>query len=185
METGDEIFGNKHALLDVNILSEMATSKRSDKFRPVFDFLKKVNASPYIIDATCFEFAGFSNNSVDYKYLIDWLNNFPIVPTRDEEIKLAILISSIYKCKNPSINKQQISYPDLLYAAQIIKYRGKAFLVTTNINDYPVFLFNIPKIISIEQDSGSVVIVGFMTFNLHKWEETREHFETSGPRKIN
>ncbi|MBU3942510.1 hypothetical protein KKA24_00840 [Patescibacteria group bacterium] len=178
----DEFFKDKYALLDVNILSEMTKSKRAEKFRSVFEFLKNNNIEIFLTDSTCFEFVGFSRNKTNYDFLKNWIKKFPIIPTRENDIKLATLISSIYKCCHSDISPKQISYCDCLYAAQIVKFEGRAFLVTTNIHDYPVSLFDIKKISIIEYD-GKAVFVAFMAYNERKWRELKSKFENSGYEK--
>ncbi len=161
----------------------MANTSRSEKFRPVFDFLKEQNALPFILDVTRFEFIGFSGNKVSYnkrRALIENQKRFPIVSTRDEDIKQAALLSSIYKQINPNISPKQISLCDCLNASQIIRFQGSAFLVTTDIHDYPLSVFDIGKLMHIN-DNGKAIIVAFITFNKEKWENAQKHFEQSGP----
>lgn len=178
--TESELFTEKFALLDVNILSEMSKPKRAKKFRPVFDLLKKYNVEIFIIDATKFEFTAFSTNEKDFERLANWLAQFTIAPTTPKDIELAARLSSMYKCRNPNISSKQISYPDCLYGAQLIKYKQRAFIVTTNFNDYPLFLFDIEKSMIIEEDNGQGVVVAFMFLNDKKLEDLQKSFEASG-----
>lgn len=175
----DDFFKNKFVLLDTNILSEMAKSKRAEKFRPVFEFLKLSDTSPFLLDATRFELIGFSKNSKDYEFLSDWVKQFPIANTRQEDIDTAIYISSLYKCRDPNISTKQISLCDCLHAAQLIKYKERAFIVTTDVHDYPLSLFDIKKTVVIDE-GGRAVFVGFITYNESKWVEMSNRFAGSG-----
>jgi predicted nucleic acid-binding protein len=175
----DDFFKGKSALLDTNILSEMAKSKRAEKYRSVFEFLENMEISPFILDATRFEFIGFSTNKKDYDFLTDWIKQFPVANTRPEDVDKAILLSSLYRCKDPSISPKQISFCDCLHAVQLLKYEGRAFVITTDVHDYPLFLFDIEKTFVIDEN-GKAVFVGFITYNEEKWKEVNERFEKSG-----
>lgn len=178
----NNVFKGKYALLDVNILSEIARKKRAEKFRPVLEFLKNNNIDIFVLDATRFEFVGFAGNQVDYDFLDSWIKRFPITLTKENDVELAILISSIYKCLHPDISPKQISYCDCLYAAQVIKYEGRAFLITTDVHDYPISIFDISKI-EIINNNGKAVFVAFITFNKEKWGIAKRQFEKSGHKK--
>lgn len=172
-------FKHKFALLDVNILSQMIREKRAEKFRPVFEFLKQNNVEIFLIDATYFEFTAFVGNKKNYDVLSNWIGEFPILPCRLDDTKLASLLSSYYIHADPKLNKKQISYIDCLYAAQLVRYKERAFIVTTDIHDYPISIFDISKIVVLE-DSQRAVIVAFITFNEDKWQAISHRFEASG-----
>lgn len=182
MIMNDNEFKGKYALLDVNILSEIAKEKRAEKFRSVLEFLKNNGIDIFVLDATRFEFVGFAGNKIDYDFSDDWIKRFPIAPTTKDDVGLAILISSIYKCRHSDISPKQISYCDCLYASQIIKYKGRAFLITTDVHDYPISIFDISKI-DIIDNNGRAIFAAFITFNKEKWENAKERFEKSGNDK--
>ncbi len=176
----DYDFSNKHSLLDTNILKEMTQkTKRSESFKPIFEYLKEKNTTPFIIEPTKFEFIGYSSNKTDYDKLTSFVGQFSSIPLQNNDIETATLLSSIYKNKNPSINPKQISFVDCLYASQIIKFQSRAFIVTTDVNDYPSFLFDMPYHIAIEEADGATSFVGFKTYNKEKWEKLQKNFKSS------
>ena len=157
-------------------------SKRSESFRPIFEFLKVNNVEPFIIEAARFELAGYSTNKIDFESTKDYLEQFTCLPIRREDIDTAMELSSMYKCKNPSISAKQISFADCLHAAQLIRYKEKAFIVTTDINDYPAFLFDMYEHVAIEELDGRISFVGLKTFNSQKWSGLQKTFAKSGRR---
>ncbi|MBI2120845.1 MAG: type II toxin-antitoxin system VapC family toxin [Parcubacteria group bacterium] len=172
----DDNFANTYALLDTNILSQMPKENRAEKFRPVFEFLKERRISIFLTDAVYFEFTGFQQNKNDRDSLKKWVEQFPRVDTRFEDVERAALLSSCYKNTDPSLNTRQISYPDCLHASQILKYEGRAFIITADIHDYPVSIFDISKVMMIE-DGKRAVVVGFITYNEKKWLKAVNNFE--------
>ena len=173
-------FTRKFSLLDTNILKEMTQkTKRSESFRPLFQFLKDKDISLFIIEPTRFELVGYNTNRSDFDKLNTWIGKFPSLPLTKEDISSATMLSSLYKSKNSSINPKQISFIDCLYAAQVIKYKGMAFIVTNDVNDYPNFLFDMPHYIPIEEMDGATSFVGFKTYNENKWVKLQENFNTS------
>ena len=175
-------FANKSALLDTNILRAfLDDTKGSARFGPVFDFLRENQCHPYILgNITSFEFVGFCSNKKTYDTLKNWLENtFDQSPLYPDDYKLATKLSVMYKCKNPSINPKQISFVDCLYAAQLKRVNG-AFIVTTDINDYPAFVFDMPKHFAIDDLSGNTTFVGLKTFNATKFSTLEKNFNKSG-----
>lgn len=174
-------FANKFALLDSNVLRALLdATKTSSRFEPVLSFLKESNAFPYIIKRiTDFEFVGFSNNKNAYNQLDSYINQFDGLPPDPKDFELAKKLSAMYKCANPSINPRQISFVDCLYAAQLLRVQDRAFIVTTDLNDYPSFLFDMPHHIALEESGGSTSFVGFKTFNPIKYLALQERFDRS------
>lgn len=171
-------FKNKYALLDVNILSQMFKEKRAEKFRPVFEFLKKNSIAIFLIDATYFEFTSFIADKRRNDLMADWINQFSIHECRFEDIKLASLLSSYYAHADPNLNKKQISYADCLYATQLVKFGGRAFIITTDIHDYPVSVFDISKV-EVVEDGQRALVVAFVTYNKEKWQALSDRFNKS------
>lgn len=174
-------FKGANALLDTNILKEMTLrTKRSASFRPVFDFMAENEMNLFILDATKFEFVGYSSSKKDYEVLEEFIGQFWSLPILKEDVDLATKLASMYKCKNPSINPKQISFVDCLHATQILKYRGRALVVTSDINDYPSFLFDMPQYMAIEEEGGNTSFVGFKSFNEEKLKTLEDGFSRSG-----
>ncbi|MCI0542473.1 PIN domain-containing protein [bacterium] len=169
-------FRNKFALLDTNILSKFAKEKQAQKFRSVFDFLHENDVEIFLTDATYFEFIGFTPNKKDRDILKAVVSQFPIVNMKVEDVEMASVLSSCYKRLDPILNPKQISYVDCLHAAQLIKYKGRAFIVTADIHDYPISVFDISKVMVIE-DGQRANIIGLITFNENKWSKVRASFE--------
>lgn len=177
-------FDHKSCILDTNILNAfVGKGKGSEKFRPVLEFLKNNNVSLFILEGTKFEFVGYSSNKKDYEKLNSWITSFPnfvVAPTLKDDFSLASKLSAMYRCKNPNINPKQVSFVDCLHAAQLCRYRDRAFIVTTDLNDYPSFLFKMPHSIPIEEEGGSTFFVGFKTLDEDKWKILQADFEKSG-----
>jgi hypothetical protein len=100
-----------------------------------------------------------------YDELEAWIGTLDGLPPDPKDYEMARLLSAMYKCKNPNINPKQISFVDCLYAAQLVRVKDRAFIVTTDLNDYPSFLFDMPMHFPLEEPGGSTVFVGLKTFN--------------------
>lgn len=176
-------FNNKFALLDTNIIKAfLDTSKNAERFKPLFEFLRLHNVTPIVISKiTSFEFVGYSTNKKAYDELKGWLENqFDTSAIYPKDYDTATKLSSMYKCKNPSISPKQISFVDCIYAAQLLRFKGAAFVVTTDLNDYPAFLFDMPQHFAIEESTGTTTFFGFKTFNESKLKELELRFNKSG-----
>lgn len=175
-------FENKGALLDTNILGEFIDqSKRSAlKFKPVFEFLKKKHVNPFVLSATVFEFVGYSTHKQVYDERRKLLKRLPISKVTVADMEMAQLLSSIYKFISPEISSKQVSYVDCLHAAQLVRLKTEAFIVTTDVNDYPSFLFDISHVIPISTDGGKTTFVTFKTYNEGKWNDIANRFDISG-----
>jgi len=170
------------ALLDTNILAALLDdSKKSERFAEVFNYLRQQNSHLYIIHRiTDFEFVGYSTNKKMYDQLNTWVSQFDGLPPLTQDFDTAKLLSALYKCKNPSISPKQISFVDLLYAAHLVRVKNRACIVTTDLNDYPNFLFDMPKHFAIEDGGGATSFVGIKTFNQKKYDELITSFDKSG-----
>jgi predicted nucleic acid-binding protein len=56
-----------------------------------------------------------------------------------------------------------------------------AFMITANIQDFPVSIFDVKHIEVIEDDKRANMI-GFITYNQSKWELAQERFRASGDK---
>lgn len=173
-------FRGKSCILDTNILSAMMKGQGSDRFRPVFEFLRTNDVIPFVIEATKFEFVGYSGNKKSYESLKEWLSPFLVDFIKAEDFALATRLSAMYKCKNPSISPKQISFVDCLHAALLCRYKERAFLVTTDLNDYPSFLFDMAHCEPIEDEGGATFFVAFKVFSQAKWDDLEKTFARSG-----
>lgn len=173
-------FEHKHSLLDTNILRELIQpTKRSEQFRPVFEFLKAKDTEPFVLEATKFEFVGYSTSKKEYEKREELIGAFSLSPITPADTEMAKKLSSMYKCKNHSISPHQISYVDCLHAAQLVRLRERAFIVTTDVNDYPCFLFDTAHTIAVEEDGGTTIFVTFKTYNHEKWTALEACFNAS------
>ncbi len=175
-------FSHKAALLDNNVIKAFLDgSKDANRFKEVVNFLRDNEAHLYIVKRiTEFEFVGFANNKVAYDQLQKWINNFDGLPPQAEDFDIATKLSAMYKCKNPNISPKQISFVDCLYAAHLLRVKDRAFIVTTDLNDYPSFLFDTSKYFPIEESGGNTSFVAIKTFNADKLKELEESFNKSG-----
>lgn len=175
-------FEGKHALLDTNILRALLDAdKKSARFKEVFNFLQSNNTFPYIISRiTDFEFTAYSTNKKAFELSREWISNFDGLPANPCDFEMAAQLSSMYKCKSPSISPKQISFVDCLYAAQLVRVKERAFIVTTDLNDYPSFLFDMPKHFAIEEVNGTTSFVGLKVLNESKYQMLLDSFNRSG-----
>lgn len=181
-ETGFD-FRNKFALLDTNILKAfLSGDKKSARYNQVLEFLAENNSLMYVLkNVTDFEFTGYQGNKKLFDASKEWLeSNFILQPPLPQDYDRAAQLSSMYRCKNPSISPKQISFADCLYAAQLLRVRERAFIVTTDLNDYPSFLFDMPMHFAIEEEGGNTTFVGLKTLNTQKFKELELSFSKSG-----
>lgn len=180
--TSEYDFSHKFALLDVNILSQVARvaqGRGADIFRPVFEFLQMRETDIFLIDALYFELTAFISNKKDRDFLIRWVTQFPILPGSHEDSDLAARIASCYVNVDPQLNRKQISYADSLCAARIIQSKGSTFVVTTDIHDYPTSLFDVARV-QVVDDGKKAILVGFITYNDSKLKSLESRFMKSG-----
>ncbi len=166
------------AILDTNILTQLARGKRAQAYKSIFEFLIKHEHEIFLLDASKFEFVGFSGNKTDYEALSKWISQFSIYNTRPEDVERAILLSSLYKILDPHLNTKQISYCDCLYAAQLIKYKENVFLIAADIHDFPVSIFDV-RHVEIIEDNRRATVVAFITYNEEKWQLAQAKFRES------
>ena len=166
------------AILDANILMQLARGKRAEAYRPIFEFLVKNGHEIFLLDASKFELVGFAGNKTDYDYLSNWISQFTILSARREDVEAAIVLSSFYKLLDPSLNVKQISFCDCLYAAQLVRYKENIFLVTADIYDFSISIFDI-KHIEIIEDNRRATIVAFVSYNDEKWKSAQSKFSES------
>ncbi|MBU2523568.1 PIN domain-containing protein [Patescibacteria group bacterium] len=177
-------FKDKHLLIDTNLL--IAISKYSgDGF---FDnFLKKLenqNIKSVIEEATLFEFRRGSRKQShldDKNQFLNFLfggekNKMILQSSTSKEIlnnaeKLAI----IYSHKNPNLSKQ-ISFVDCLVASQLMKYKNNLYLATIDNNDYPLFIFNRDKLVTIDTKK-EIINIGIYSFNEEKYQQCLADFK--------
>jgi predicted nucleic acid-binding protein len=169
------------ALLDTNILGSLAKSQKAEIFRPVFEFLKGNDCDIFQVDVTIFEMLGFNKSLENFEKVQSFLAPFTIHNTRREDIEGAARMTSIYKVLDNDLNPKQISFADSMYAWQLIKYKDRAMVVTTDIHDYPISLFDIKKI-QVINDENRATIVGYITYNAEKWTKGEEIFSRTRRR---
>jgi hypothetical protein len=179
-------FDNRRALLDTNIVGEFIDqSKRSAlKFKPVFEFLKRKRVNPFVLNATIFEFVGYSTHKQVYDERQKLIKRLPVSKVTAADMEMAQYLSSVYKFISAEISPKQISYVDCLHAAQLVRLKEEAFIVTTDVNDYPSFLFDISHVIPISTDGGKTTFVTFKTYNDQKWNDICARFDSSGGRPV-
>lgn len=166
------------AIIDTNILTQLARGKRAEAYRPIFEFLLDNGHEIFLLDASRFELVGFSGNKTDHDYLSKWVSQFPILHARNEDVETATLLSSYYKLLDPNLNTKQISFCDCLYAAQLIRYKAKVFLITADLHDFPVSIFDVRHAEVIE-DNRRATVVAFIAYNEKKWKVAQERFAGS------
>jgi len=169
----DNNFNRQHILLDTNIL--IASIKQSIGIKVFTDFLSENECTQIIIDAVSFELLGYSKDPSEYKILDNFLKPFIKIPSKNEDVNNAIWLSVLIKHKIPQIRKQ-ISYTDFLIAAQLMKYKKRIILATTNWRDFPDIIFDRIKIMAI--DTGKEVLtIAFIQFNQEKYKKIAEDFK--------
>jgi len=172
------ILQDKYILFDTNILSK-STHKGWPLLKSLFDELQDCNCVLYTIDAVYFEFLSFAKNPKEYLRLKYWIENFPGLirnPTVQDDIKQAIYLSAFYSNKIHSQDRRQISYTDCLLAAQLVKFKDKVVLLTTDFRDFPNIIFDRIKVQAIDL-GDEVMTIAFIQFNLDKYNKTESDFK--------
>ena len=171
-------FKHGFILFDTNILSAPASSKRVARFSKIYDLLGDRQCEMMVLNSTKFELVGYCNDKAIYDKLNAWVDRFAVLDIKKEDIELAAFLSAMYKYRSHEISPKQISFCDCLNAAQLIKYQGRLPLITADIHDYPLFIFDIAKTMIID-DNGKAVFVGIITYNEKKWLDLKSKFERS------
>ncbi|UMX47592.1 MAG: hypothetical protein L7H18_04055 [Candidatus Nealsonbacteria bacterium DGGOD1a] len=171
-------FKHGFILFDANILSALASSKRAARFCKIYDLLGDKQCEMMVLNSTKFELVGYCNDKAIYDKLNAWVDRFAVLDIKKEDIELAAFLSAMYKYRSHEISPKQISFCDCLNAAQLIKYQGRLPLITADIHDYPLFIFDIAKTMIID-DNGKAVFVGIITYNEKKWLDLKSKFERS------
>jgi hypothetical protein len=176
-------FKGEHILLDTNLLITLVKDIGFGFFDDFLNELKNLNIKSVVEEATLFEFKRGSRKQSDVinkdNFLRLLLGKDPMVLSPSKEImNNAEDLAILYSHKNPTLSKQ-ISFIDCLVAAQLMKYKNnKLCLATIDNNDYPLFIFNRDKLITI--DTGKEIInIGIYTFNEEKYRKCKHDFKKS------
>ncbi|HBH46407.1 MAG: hypothetical protein A2445_05325 [Candidatus Jacksonbacteria bacterium RIFOXYC2_FULL_44_29] len=167
----DELLKNKSILLDTNIL--IAYSKYTNHLDPFFSYLTKHDSIPYITDAISFEFLRYSCTGGEFKKLEGWLlaQDMPMIHSKPEDVETATKLSVMYANKRMA-DKKQVSFVDMLNAAQLIRYKDEIVLMTTDIHDYPLGIFDRIGVQAIDV-VDQVLTVAFIRYNEQKYKKCR------------
>lgn len=95
--------------------------------------------------------------------------------TSKEILDNAQALAILYSHKNPNLSKQ-ISFIDCLVAAQLMKYKNKLCLATIDNDDYPLFIFDRNKLITIDTEK-EIINIGIYTFNEEKYKKCLDDFK--------
>jgi len=169
------LLDNKFILLDTNLL--ISLSKYKTRFTRSFLYpLTRKKCKFYIIDGVYFEFLRNTRTFDEYKQLKQFADRYSKIYSNEEDIENAIRLSILYLNKNPSC-KSQVSYIDLLLAAQLIRRenKNKVILATCNLNDFPVCIFDRIKLQVVDLED-KVLTIAYIAFNEAKYKKCRDDF---------
>jgi len=159
---------NKHILIDTCFL--IKSYENAPFFKGLFSIFKNLNCVPVIHQLIEAEFVRGSKTNQFYQTKKQHLAIFDgfMLPVAKEIIDNSIAISMIYA--NKGYLNTQISIVDCVNAGILQKYLNNLFLITLDIQDYPLILFDRLKIIPI--DAGrDVFTCGIYKFNNIKFNQ--------------
>ena len=129
---------NKFLLLDTSVFIDFLLN--SAKFGKLFTDLKSNGCSLLTLDAVALEFikgasdqTSFSKKELIIKDIVD-----SILPVSKDIWEESMKLLKIYK-----EDAKTASITDLLLAATLVKYHNTTFLVTKNLNDFPINIFKL------------------------------------------
>jgi len=175
-------FEGKHLLMDTNLLISISKHSESDFFN---DFLKELESFKIksVIDETIvFEFTRGSKTPrqlEDKNKFIEFLLGGEkwSLPIKTDVLENAKKLAILYNTRGKNLSTQ-ISFVDCLIGAQLMKYKDNMYLATIDNNDYPLFIFNREKVVTI--DTGKEIInIGIYSFNEEKYRICEDHFNKS------
>lgn len=123
-----------------------------------------------------FEFLRNARIFDEYKQLKQFVDRYTKIYSTEEDIENAIRLSILYLNKNLSY-KGQISYIDLLLAAQLVRRenKNKVILAICNFKDFPVCIFDRIKLQVIDLED-KVLTIAYIAFNEEKYKKCRDDF---------
>lgn len=161
----------KFFFLDTNILIHLL--KAPQGMEPFLKYIKDNDGVLCTIDAVSFELLRYARTKTEKQALSEFIKNYFVINIREDDITAAIEISQLCFLKD-SRNKKQISYIDSLLASQLLKYKDRVVLVTTDCRDFPIF-----KRAKVEAyDLGTEVIaIAYVVFDRDEIVRCRANFE--------
>lgn len=170
--------------MDTNLLIAISKYSAFGFFDNFLKELEDLKIKAVIEEATLFEFKRGSRKQAhldDKNKFLDLLlgakeNQMVLQSSTSKEIlDNALKLAILYSNKNPNLAKQ-ISFVDCLVGAQLVKYKSNLSLATVDNNDYPLFIFNREKLVTIDTKK-EIINVGIYTFNEVKYEKCQEDFK--------
>lgn len=160
-----DLLSHKHILLDNNVITRASDHPRA--FRPFLKLLNESECKPIIIPLIKFEYLRGAH-SVEHKErreaLLEILNPYTLPQSyTDEKIDLAIKIANCYAqrdLRTPNV-------VDCALAAQLLQFKDKVFLATTNHKDFPTFLFNRIGVFTVDTEKD-VIPIGIYSYDESK-----------------
>lgn len=175
-------FEGKHLLIDTNLLIAISKYSRLRFFDDFLEELETLKIRSVIDEATLFEFIRGSktqNHLNDKNKFLDFLLGGErwSLPIPKEVFLGAQKLATIYSNKNQNLSKQ-ISFTDCLVASQLMKYKNNMYLATIDNNDFPQFIFDRDKVVTIDTEK-EIINIGIYSFNEEKYKTCEENFSKS------
>jgi len=166
---------NGHIILDTNFIIKAYQNIDTPYFDNIFTVLKDNNCTPIINEYIKFEFLRGCKKSKQFFNKLDYLKALSEITlkTNDDICQNALEIANIYSNKN--INKNQISIVDIYNSAFLKKYNKNITLITTDYNDYPIYLHNRFKVDTVDTEKEILTLVYF-EFDISKYEKCIKDF---------
>jgi rRNA-processing protein FCF1 len=179
-----ERFKKKWILIDTNLLISISRYSELGFFDEFLRQLEELKIIPVIEQATLFEFRRGSRHKGDLEAKKNFLEillgeekNRYVLPssTSKEILTNAEELAILYSNKNPNLSKQ-VSFVDCLVGAQLMKYKENLCLATLDNGDYPLFIFDRVKLITIDAQK-EIINIGIYIFNEEKYTKCKDDFE--------
>lgn len=163
----------KHVLLDTNIL--IFISKNPVQAERFLSELENINCVPVITNIVAYEILCGARSRTERANLKNFISGFTVLPSQSDDYLQVAELFNLYLAQKPDL-KKQISYADCYNAYQMIKYGENLILITADLNDVPVKIFD--RIHAAVIDSGdNVITLGYYKFSAQKYQKVSEAFE--------
>jgi len=170
-----DLLKQKWVIFDTNIVTKVLHNPEHfqgfyDKLKNEFEIIPSTN---YLLRFELLRIAkGKKENERISKF---FKNNYSEIPIDQNTLNIAEHFCSLYNHCKTQKNQNQISLVDIITAAQIVQYKGRVMLVTKDLNDFPVDIFDRVKVFNIDTEK-EVHTIGLYSFNEEKLETKKIHY---------
>ncbi len=163
----------KHILFDSCVVGELF--KDISSLKDLLELLEKEECVLCINNFIKLEFLRIAQKQSEYKQLEEFLNkHFFLLPTTPDIYESAFQLASIYNLCN--VKNKQISITDILNGTFLQKYSQNLLLLTLDIYDYPLGIFNRVSV-GVSDIGEKIITWAIYEFNSIKYKEKFRIFQ--------